>query len=157
MKGATLTAFITTLILFHSLACDAQEIGNVNISVNGNSGITSMRSRYTEPIYTIADEMPEFPGGINALLDYIKNAIRYPQKCREANIEGRTYVIFVVTSKGRITDVRVQKSSGNKRLDKEALRVVRKMPKMKPAKLDGENVSVMLTVPVTFKLDTPNT
>lgn len=116
-----------------------------------------MRSRHTEPIYTIADEMPEFPEGTSALLDYIKNAIRYPQKCREANIEGRTYVIFVVTSKGKITDVRVQKSCGNKRLDKETIRVVRKMPKMKPAKLNGENVSVMLTVPVTFKLDTPNT
>lgn len=154
MKGSILPIFITTLILFHSLPCNAQEISGVNISItaNGYSG-TTIRNHYSEPIYTTADEMPEFPGGTSALLSYIKNAIRYPKKCREANIEGRTDVIFVVTSKGRITDVKVQKSSGNKKLDKEALRVIRKMPKMKPAKLNDKNVSVMLAVPVTFRLN----
>ena len=87
------------------------------------------------------------------LFEYIKNAIRYPKKCREARIEGRTSVIFVVTSKGKVKDVKVRKSSGNKKLDKEALRVIRKMPRLTPAILEGKNVSVMLTVPVAFRLD----
>lgn len=54
--------------------------------------------------------------------------MKYPEKCREANIEGYTSVIFVVASKGKVKDVRVQESSGNNRLDKEAVRIIRKMP-----------------------------
>ena len=143
------------LLLFHSTACDAQEINNVSVNVtsNGYSGTSSTRTHYNEPIYTTADEMPRFPGGEEALFEYIKNAIRYPKKCREARIEGHTSVIFVVTSKGKVKDVKVRKSSGNKKLDKEALRVIRKMPRLTPAILEGKNVSVMLTVPVTFRLD----
>ena len=143
------------LLLFHSTACDAQEISNVSVNVtsNGYGGTSSTRTHYNEPIYTTADEMPRFPGGEEALFEYIKNAIRYPKKCREARIEGRTSVIFVVPSKGKVKDVKVRKSSGNKKLDKEALRVIRKMPRLTPAILEGKNVSVMLTVPVAFRLD----
>lgn len=143
------------LLLLHSTACNAQGISNVSINVtsNGYSGTSSTRTHYNEPIYTTADEMPRFPGGEEALFEYIKSAIRYPKKCREARIEGRTSVIFVVTSKGKIKDIKVRKSSGNKKLDKEALRVIRKMPRFTPAILDGKNVSVMLVVPVTFRLD----
>ncbi|MBQ7947129.1 MAG: energy transducer TonB [Bacteroidaceae bacterium] len=143
------------LLLFHFTACDAQEISNVSVNVtsNGYSGTSSTRTHYNGPIYTTADEMPRFPGGEEALFEYIKNAIRYPKKCREARIEGCTSVIFVVTSKGKVKDVKVRKSSGNKKLDKEALRVIRKMPRLTPAVLEGKNVSVMLTVPVTFRID----
>ena len=143
------------LLLLHSTACNAQGISNVSINVtsNGYSGTSSTRTHYNEPIYTTADEMPRFPGGEEALFEYIKSAIRYPKKCREARIEGRTSVIFIVTSKGKVKDVKVRKSSGNKKLDKEALRVIRKMPRFTPAILDGKNVSVMLVVPVTFRLD----
>lgn len=126
---------------------------SVNVTSNGYSGTSSTRTHYDEPIYTTADEMPRFPGGEETLFEYIKNAIRYPKKCREARIEGRTSVIFVVTSKGKVKDVKVRKSSGNKKLDKEALRVIRKMPRLTPAIIEGKNVSVMLTVPVTFRLD----
>lgn len=156
MNRKTAAAIVAIcLLLLHSTACNAQEISNVSIGVtnNGYSGISSTRAHYSEPIYTTADEMPRFPGGEEALFEYIKNAIRYPKKCREAGIEGRTSVIFVVTSKGKVKDVKVRKSSGNKKLDKEALRVIRKMPRLTPAVLDGKNVSVMLTVPVTFRID----
>ena len=156
MDRITTTIIVTIcLLLLHSNACNAQEISNVSINLtsNGYSGTSSTRTHYNEPIYTTADEMPRFPGGEEALFEYIKSAIRYPKKCREARIEGRTSVIFVVTSKGKIKDIKVRKSSGNKKLDKEALRVIRKMPRFTPAILDGKNVSVMLTVPVTFRLD----
>lgn len=156
MNRITATIIVAIcLLLFHSTACDAQEISSVSVNVtsNGYSGTSSTRTHYNEPIYTTADEMPRFPGGEEALFEYIKNAIRYPKKCREARIEGCTSVIFVVTSKGKVKDVKVRKSSGNKKLDKEALRVIRKMPRLTPAVLEGKNVSVMLTVPVTFRID----
>lgn len=156
MDRITTTIIVTIcLLLLHSNACNAQEISgvSVNLTSNGYSGTSSTRTHYSEPIYTTADEMPQFPGGEEALFEYIKSTIHYPQKCREARIEGRTSVIFVVTSKGKVKDVKVKKSSGNKKLDKEALRVIRKMPRLTPAILEGKNVSVMLTVPVTFRLD----
>lgn len=154
MKNIAFNTFIMAFALFfHSPACDARHLSNVSVATSGNGGISSMRTLYSEPIYTTADEMPQFPGGAEALYGYIKKEIRYPQKCRKAKIEGCTSVIFVVTSKGRITDVKVRQSSGNKKLDREAVRVVRKMPRFTPAKLNNENVSVMLTLPVVFKLD----
>ncbi|MBQ8365712.1 MAG: energy transducer TonB [Bacteroidaceae bacterium] len=154
MKAFTFNSLIIiSAILFHSLACNAQDISNVRVSVNSNGHTSSMRAYHNEPIYTTADVMPEFAGGEDSLFDYIKQAIKYPKKCREANIEGCTSVIFVVTSKGKVKDVRVRESSGNKKLDKEAVRVIRKMPQLAPAKLNNENVSVMLTVPVKFKID----
>lgn len=154
MKAFTFNSLIIiSVILFHSLASNAQEISNIKVTANGNEHTTSMRTYYSEPIYTTADKMPEFPGGENALFDHIRQTIKYPEKCREANIEGCTSVIFVVTSKGKVKDVKVRESSGNKKLDKEAVRVIRKMPQLIPAKLNNEDVSVMLTVPVKFRLN----
>lgn len=109
-----------------------------------------------DKVFEIVEQMPEFPGGMKALMEYLKKEIRYPKRCLKEGIEGRAFIDFIVTATGEIKRVKVLKSSGNKRLDKEAVKVVKKMPRWIPGKHGRKNVSVRVTLPVTFKLDNSN-
>ena len=103
-------------------------------------------------VLPVAEQMPEFPGGMSALTEYLKDEIRYPKKCREAGVEGRTIITFVVKKNGKVKNFEVARSSGDKLLDKEAMRVIKKMPKWKHVMHDGKKVNVLFTLPITFKL-----
>jgi TonB family protein len=108
----------------------------------------------TETVLTFAEVMPEFPGGMENLLVYLKKNIIYPTVYQEQGIEGKVYVQFVVTAEGMIEDPVVLRGVSNAELfSKEALRVVRSMPKWTPGKNDGKNVNVKTTIPVAFKLN----
>ncbi len=96
--------------------------------------------------------MPEFPGGMSALFDYLSFNTHYPKQAYRKGIEGRVVCQFVVAIDGKISNVEVVRSSGDKSLDREAVRVIRSMPKWKPAMYQGKPVSVKYTVPVNFKL-----
>ena len=104
-------------------------------------------------VMLVCEQQPEFPGGMRALMDYLKKEIRYPKKCSASGIEGRAFVRFIVDKNGKIKKVELFKSSGNQLLDKEAIRVVKKMPRWNPGKNKGEAVNVMFTLPVNFKLN----
>lgn len=106
----------------------------------------------TTQVYQMVEQMPEFPGGSNGLMTYLRNSIIYPQEARDANIQGKCFVTFVVDSNGKIKDARVQKSSGNEALDKESVRVVESMPRWTPGKQNGKNVAVQYTLPIMFRL-----
>ena len=95
--------------------------------------------------------MPSFPGGPSALMQYLSSNIKYPVVAEENGVQGRVVCTFVVERDGSITDVRVVKSV-DPSLDKEAVRVVKSMPKWIPGKQNGSAVRVKYTVPVTFKL-----
>ena len=97
------------------------------------------------------EQMPEFPGGQAALLKWTANNIRYPTIAEENGIQGVVVCTFVIERDGSITDVQVARSI-DPSLDKEAMRVLRKMPKWKPGMMKGLPVRVLYTVPVTFKL-----
>lgn len=105
-----------------------------------------------ECIYQVVEEMPEFPGGMSAFIEYVKANIRYPESARKANIEGRVIVQFVVMEDGSIEQAHVVHNI-NFELDEEALRVIRSMPRWKPGKQGGRIVKVKFTVPVTFRLE----
>ena len=105
-----------------------------------------------EEIFMVVEDAPEFPGGTQALLDYLRKNIKYPQICRENNIQGRVLVSFVVNKDGAIVDPQVVKSV-NPSLDKEALRVISGMPNWKPGSQRGKPVRVKYTVPVNFRLN----
>ena len=105
-----------------------------------------------EPILQIVENMPEFPGGMPALMKYLRDNINYPRISREMNSQGRAFINFVVNSDGSIQDVEVLKSSSDPNLDKEAVRVVSAMPKWNPGRQAGKAVRVRFTLPVTFKL-----
>lgn len=102
-------------------------------------------------VYTITKVMPEFPGGVNELANYIKENVKYPSEAREMNYSGKVYVTFIVDTTGQILQPGVLKSSGHKCLDDEALRVIAAMPKWSPGSDSINKVKVSINVPVTFK------
>ena len=102
-------------------------------------------------VFDVVEQMPQFPGGPNALFEYLSKNIKYPVVAEENGIQGRVIVTFVVERDGSITDVKVAKSV-DPSLDKEAQRVVKSMPHWIPGKQNGSAVRVKYTVPVTFKL-----
>jgi protein TonB len=102
--------------------------------------------------FTFAEVQAEFKGGENALREFLQNEIRYPFEAQKKGIQGRVTCGFIVLKDGSISDITVIKSSGNTLLDNEALRVVKKMPKWKPAIQDGKPVNCRFTLPVVFKL-----
>lgn len=115
-------------------------------------GIDIIEPVDTNEIYIVIENMPMFPGGSDALLDYLSKNVRYPEECRKDSIEGRVIISFVVERDGRITDTEVNKSV-NKLFDAEALRVVRAMPKWTPGRHRGVPVRVYYRIPVNFRLE----
>jgi TonB family protein len=103
-----------------------------------------------EPI-TIVEEMPEFPGGPEALYPYIREILKYPEKAIEQGVEGIVYLTFVVEKDGSVSNIKVLRSIGYG-CDEEALRIVRGMPKWKPGKQRGVPVRVQYNLPIRFKL-----
>lgn len=103
------------------------------------------------PVFFIVEEMPEFPGGEEALRKFIATSVKYPVIAQENGIQGRVYVSFVVNTKGKVTDVKIARGV-DPNLDKEAIRVVNSMPAWKPGKQRGKAVKVSYTVPINFVL-----
>ena len=107
-----------------------------------------------DTVYQIVEEMPKFPGGEKALMDYVSNNVKYPEEAKNKNIAGRVFVSFVVEKDGSIGEVKVLRGIGGG-CDEEAARVINSMPKWKPGKQKGEAVRVSYQIPIYFKLDTP--
>lgn len=111
----------------------------------------SVQEKPQEKVYEVIEDMPEFPGGQGELMKYLRNNVKYPAEAQKKKIEGRVIVTFVVNKKGRITHPTVVRSA-HPLLDAEALRVVKRMPKWTPGRMNGEPVNVKYALPVTFKL-----
>lgn len=104
-----------------------------------------------QQIFTVVEEMPQFPGGDQQLLKFIANAIKYPVIAQENGIQGRVVVSFVVNRDGTVVDAEVVRGV-DPSLDREAIRVVNTMPKWKPGMQRGKPVRVKYTVPIMFRL-----
>ncbi|MBQ8703539.1 MAG: energy transducer TonB [Bacteroidales bacterium] len=102
-------------------------------------------------IFTVVENDPEFPGGMEALYKYLRDNIKYPQLARDNNITGKVYVTFVVERDGSIANPRVLKDIGGG-CGQEAIRVVKSMPKWSPGKQRGKAVRVQFNLPVSFNL-----
>ena len=98
------------------------------------------------------EEWPEFPGGKDAVIEFLNDNIKYPEIARKNGIEGRVIVQFIVAEDGTIENVEVARSGGDPSLDREAVRVIKKMPKWTPGKKRGKAVRLKYTVPVNFRL-----
>lgn len=105
-----------------------------------------------EVVFVVVESMPEFPGGQQALFKYLGDNVKYPVIAQENGIQGRVICQFVVNKDGSIVDIEVIRSGGDPSLDKEAVRVIKSMPKWKPGKQRGKPVRVKFTLPVNFKL-----
>lgn len=104
-----------------------------------------------EEIFVAVEQQAEFPGGQAALMKWLSNNIRYPESAQQNDIQGRVVVKFVVEKDGSIGQATIAKGV-DKDLDREAIRVVKKMPKWQPGKNNGVAVRSYFTLPVTFKL-----
>lgn len=102
-----------------------------------------------DSIYGVVDELASFPGGEAACMKWLSDHIKYPEECKKEGIEGRVHVQFVVNKDGSIPEVKVLKSP-HPLLSEEAIRVVKAMPKWKPAKVKGEIVRQRFILPIKF-------
>ena len=107
-----------------------------------------------EPIFQVVEEKPEFPGGMAEAMKFLAKNINYPVAAQQAKIEGRVIVQFVVGKDGSVSDVKVMRGVSPE-LDAEAIRVVSMMPKWIPGKQRGKAVAVKYTMPIMFRLQTP--
>lgn len=104
-----------------------------------------------DPVYQIADNMPEFPGGMIACLQYLARNIKYPVTAQKEGAQGKVIVQMVIEKDGSVDHVSIVRSI-TPELDAEAARVAKSMPKWKPATVKDKAVRCRYTVPVTFKL-----
>ena len=105
----------------------------------------------TDKAYEVVDEMPSFTGGQGALMQFLANNVKYPTVAFENGVQGRVLVGFIVERDGSLSNVKVERSV-DPALDKEAVRVVKAMPKWQPGKKNGSAVRVKFTVPITFRM-----
>ena len=130
---------------------DNPVISLTKLKDNGNAD-NERDSQQMEALVMDAEEIPEFPGGTVALLEYLRKNIKYPAVCKENNVQGRVIVSFIIDTDGSITEAEVVRSV-DPLLDAEALRTISQMPAWKPGKKDGNIVKVKYSVPISFRLD----
>lgn len=105
----------------------------------------------SEGVYLVPDEMPKFPGGMQAMMKYLSTNVKYPVEAQKKGVSGRVIIQFVVMEDGTLGQEKVVRGV-DPLLDEEALRVVKAMPKWTPGVADGKTVKVRFTIPVMFSL-----
>ena len=113
---------------------------------------TPTREASVDEVYTVVEQNPEFPGGMEALYRYLASNLSYPDEAKASMIEGKVFVTFVIERDGMVTGVKTIRSP-HPMLTQEAERVVKAMPKWKPGKQRGKKVRVQYTIPINFQLD----
>ena len=131
-----LLGFVTAALLLFTFSCEQ------------NNALP----RKDKPVFFIVEEMPEFPGGEEALHNFVSSNVKYPDEAKEKGIQGRVFVAFTISDNGKVVDAKVVRGV-DPSLDKEALRVINAMPAWKPGKQRGVPVNVQFTVPINFALN----
>ena len=119
----------------------------------GKNGVVEITTKKPSDNFVFVEEMPEFPGGVKAMKEYVYANLKYPDYALKNGIQGRVMVKFMVTKEGKVSDVKVS-GHVDKALDEEAARVVSVMPNWKPGTQGGEKVDVNYELPIDFKLPT---
>ena len=108
-------------------------------------------SQKNEKVFDIVEQMPEYPGGMQALFEFLSQNIKYPEDAQKQKVEGRVIATFVVETDGSISNIEVVKPAFPS-LDAEAVRVIQAMPNWTPGKQSGKVVRVKYTIPINFSL-----
>ena len=120
-------------------------------------GLTTVSAQKTvvaqknQQVFDVVEQMPEYPGGPSALIEYLSQNVKYPEDAKQQKIEGRVLATFVVETDGSVSNVEVVKPAFPS-LDAEAVRLLLAMPKWTPGKQNGKVVRVKFTVPISFNL-----
>lgn len=158
-------AIITVMALFISFACSnevkeekpktGEDETSVEIKKNTDDVTTTTKSKSREygddEVFVVVENMPQFPGGMKALIKFIGENVKYPAEAKKKEIEGRVFVGFVIDKDGSVINARVLREV-DPSLDAEALRVIKSMPKWKPGTKKGKEVKVSYTIPINFAL-----
>lgn len=120
--------------------------------VENTTSEVAVASNEQDEILPVADELPMFPGGMQEMIKFLQQEIKYPEEAMEKKIQGRVVVQFVVNKDGSICNDTVVRSI-DPLLDAEAVRVIRSMPNWEPGKQNGKPVRVRFTMPISFKLN----
>ena len=128
-----------------------QKILVLLIVINFVSSNVNAQQIPSSEVFTFVEQMPEFPGGDKAMMDFISSNIKYPELAKENGVMGKVYVKFIVKADGNISDIVLLKGIGSG-CDEEVLRVINLMPQWKPGKQNGVAVNVVYTLPVSFYL-----
>ncbi len=143
--------FLFLLIILFTLPAAAQQargkrVGTVN-------PMSPDRMRYLEYYeFEQVDVQPEFPGGEHGLVNFINNTREYPYEEYVRHSQGRVLCSFIIGTDGRVSHVRVIRSSGFESFDKEAVRVIKKMPRWEAGRIYNSKVNVRLILPIAFRL-----
>ena len=142
-----------------------EELNNTKVAIsvadvkgvdNGKIDIADVKQAVSQEeedkVYQVIEQMPQFPGGEGELLNYINRNIKYPVIAQENGVQGKVILRFVVSKTGMVDRVEVVRPL-DPACDKEAIRVVKSLPKFIPGKQNGVNVAVWYTLPVTYKLE----
>ena len=162
IKYALFAPLAIALLLASNISCISNEKKNEQAEVpavqqaeapTSPVETTPMNNEATvEEAFTMVEEMPEYPGGLEAAMKWIANELKYPAIAQENGVQGRVTVRFIINKDGSVSDAIVVKGI-DPHLDKEALRVISKMPNWKPGKQRGQAVRVSFNLPVRFKLN----
>jgi len=105
------------------------------------------------PVFTAVEQVPFFPGGVDAFMQFLAKNIQYPEEARDKNVQGRVIISFIVETDGTLTNFKVVRSVGSG-TDEEAVRVLAMSPKWSPGLQNGHKVRVAYSVPISFTLNT---
>jgi len=121
---------------------------NAKVDVNVNS---KSQQKNEKEVFVVVEQMPEFPGGKDALMKFIAWQIKYPVEAQKGNVQGKVFVTFIVNSNGKVENAKIARGV-HPALDAEAIRVINSLPEWKPGKQRGTAVDVAYTMPIEFKL-----
>ena len=137
-----------------SRIASGQEDSQESISDTYNSTILEPENESgdAKAVFVVVEQIPEFPGGLEAMIKYLSENLNYPDSAKALGIQGTVYVSFIVNESGEVSDAQIKRGIGGD-CDKEALRAIKSMPAWLPGLKKGKPVRVQLVIPVVFKLD----
>jgi TonB family protein len=125
--------------------------GDNNRTISFTTKKEEIKKQDNNTVFRIVEEMPQYPGGNEALKQFLADNIKYPTEAQKSGIQGRVYVTFIISKTGKVTNVKILRGV-DEALDKEALRIINAMPNWEPGKQREKTVPVEYTIPINFDL-----
>ena len=152
-KKSSKSAAFKVLLPIAVAACLAVSFANCNNSmlVTNNDQINEIASTNQNQPFVIVEDMPEFPGGEQAIFSYISENVVYPEQAKADTIQGTVYLKFVVDKTGKVAQTEIIRGV-HPLLDQEAIKVIENMPEWIPGKQSGKPVDVSMSIPIMFQL-----
>jgi TonB family protein len=154
-KTNFLLAFTLMSMMVFIISCKSSKESafskTMDIPMGQNSSSTATGDATPDQIFDVVDEVPEFPGGMEAWGNFMKDNLKYPKLAKDERIEGTVYISFIINKDGSVSDSEILRGIGGG-CDEEALRVVKASPNWNPGKKDSKIVRSRMRLPVQYAL-----